>query len=378
MSEKPEEKNKGKEKSKEKNSEFKINLMKIEHQNNIEVGKDLNPQKQKNFLIFYSSYGYIKVTLSEYKKNPHLLKFIQYREIPYKPEDCLIGTIYHKNVKKEINIKIKTFFNERAIYTIEKFPIFLSLHSAVQKLFDQIKEKKEKIDTKEEKSETKEEKEEIIKEHITSQSQYRIYSCLKKIHQLNPVRTVFENFIQDNELLLYLPIKELSFSEFIKGDCIVINKGGKIASKITTDEPQYILGNLFYTFGKHYFEINLLTEPIASSVIIGVATKRNPRDPFLYDVYNFYGIVLSDSQKISKINGKQEKKEYVKQTFGINDIVGVMMEFKKDGLEISFYKNKINLGVAYSKITNDKIFFPAVSLGIAGSKVQISNQIDFP
>lgn len=369
MEKKPKDKKKENEKDKQKEkeikSEFKKESIKIEHQSNIEVGKDSNQsQKQKNFYIFYCSYGYIKVTLSDFKNNPNLLKFIQYREIPYKPEDCLIGTIYHKNVKKEINIKIKTFFNERAIYTIEKHPIYYTLHSAVQKLFSQIKEK--------------EEKKEDIKEHITSQSQYRIYSCRRKIHQLNPIRLIFENFIQEDELLLYLPIKELSFSEFIKGDCITVSKEGKIASKINTDDPQYILGNLFYTFGKHYFEINILTEPIMASVIIGVATKRNPADKYLYDVHNFYGLILSDTQKISKINGKQEKREYVKEPFTINDIVGVMMEFKKDGLEISFYKNKINLGVAYTKITNDKIFFPAVSLGIAGSKVQISNQIDFP
>lgn len=363
--------NKEKEKGKEKEiiAEFKKDSMKIEHQNNVEaLGKESN-SKQKNFYIFYCSYGYIKVTLSDYKKNSQLLKFIQYREIPYKPEDCLKGTIYHKNVKKEINFKIKTFFNERGLYTIEKQPIFLSLHTAVQKIFSQIKEKKEEKESK---------NNEEIKEHITAQSQYRIFSCRKNIHELNPIRFIFENFIQENEILLYLPIKTLFFSEYVKGDCIVINREKNIASKITTDAPQYVLGNLFYTFGKHYFEINLLTEPIAASVIVGIATKKNPRDKYSYDVYNFYGIILSDGQKITSINGKQEKREYVKETFGINDIVGVMLEFKKEGLEVSFYKNKINLGIAYSKITNDKIFFPAVSLGFVGNKVQISNQIDFP
>ena len=67
-----------------------------------------------------------------------------------------------------------------------------------------------------------------------------------------------------------------------------------------------------------------------------------------------------------------------KENFGINDIIGVFLEFKKEGLEVSFYKNKICYGVAYSKLDKNDYYFPAVSLGIAGSKVQISNQIDFP
>ena len=231
---------------------------------------------------------------------------------------------------------------------------------------------KKKEENKKEKKES-----EYEEERITEQSQYRIFSCHKQIHELNPTRNLFENEIQDNELLLYLPIKKLSFSEYIKGDSIIVSQEGKIASKVNTDNPQYILGNIGYSFGKHYFEVNLLTEPIEKSVIIGVATKRNPADMFLYDVHNFYGYLLSDNQKIANANGKQEKKGYSKEPIAINDIIGVLFEFKKEGVEISFYKNKIFLGVAYSKL-NDKIFFPAVSLGLAGSKVQISNNIDFP
>ena len=354
------------ENEKEEKNEIKKDNIKIEHQDNFEaLGKDKQPQKQKNrkeFVVYYSSYGYIKINLSEINKNNKLLKFIQYRQVPFRPEDCLRGTINFNNIKKEINIQIKTFFNDRKIYKIEKININSPLHLAIEKLFEQ------------QKNEEKEEK----KEHITSQSQYRIFSCYKNIHQLNQIEYIFENGIQDNELLLYLPIKELSFSEYLKGSSILLNKEGKIASKINTDLPQYVLGNIFYSFGKHYFEVNLLTEPIASSVIIGVATKKNPLDKYIFDIHNFYGLILSDLQKISKINGKSEKKDYTKDSFTINDIVGILLEYKKDGLEISFYKNKICLGIAFNKIKSDKIFYPAIILGIAGSKVQISNQIDFP
>lgn len=338
--------------------------IKIEHQDNFEAfGKNVKQKNKREFLVHYSPYGYIKINKSDIQKGNKLLKFISYQQIPFKAEDCLKGTIYLENLKKEINIRIKTFFNDREIYKIEKVDIYSPLHLAIKKIFKQKKN---------------EAKNEVIKEHITSQSQYRIFSCHKKIHQLNQIECIYENNIQNNELLLYLPVKELSFSEFIKDSSILINKEGKIASKVKTNELKYALGNIFYSFGKHYFEVNLLTEPIDDSVIVGVATKKNPLDKYIYDVHNFYGIILSDSQKIYRINGKQEKKGYIKESFTINDIVGVLLEFKREGLEISFYKNKLFLGVAYSKIKNDKIFYPAVCLGIAGSKIQISNQIDFP
>jgi len=347
---------------------------------NKEKDKDKDKKnKKKEYKIFYSAYGYIKVDKAKLEKNAPVVDFIQFRQAPYNPDNCLFGTISVLNCIKEINIQIKTFYNERAMHTIEKIDIFSTLQFVVKRMFEQIKNEKILKEKEDKPGDGKEKKDcEYEEEVITEHSQYRIFSCHKQIHELNQTRNMFENDIQNDEILLYLPIKKLSFSESMKGNSITISQEGKIASKFNTDDPQYVLGNIAYSFGKHYFEVNLLTEPIAKSVIIGLATKRNPGDMFINDVHNFYGYILSDMQKISSINGKQEKKEYTKTTIGINDIIGVMFEFKKEGLEISFYKNKICLGVAFSKIYSDKIFFPAISLGIAGSKIQISNQIDFP
>jgi hypothetical protein len=340
--------------------------------------------KKKEIKIFYSPYGYIKIDKSEIDKNEPCVKFTQFRSsiFPYRQENSLHGTICTSNFVKEINIQIKTFFNERVIHLIEKVDIFSTLQLVIKRMFEQEKILKEKQSNENDNKDNNEDKNDKDKgyeeERITEQSQYRIFSCHKEIHELNPIRNIFENEIQDKELLLYLPIKQLSFSEYIKGYSIIVSQEGKIASKINTDEPQYVLGNIGYSFGKHYFEVNLLTEPIAKSVIIGLATKKDPKNMFIYDINNFYGYILSDMQKISTRNGKEEKKEYSKEQIAINDIIGVLFEFKKEGLEISFYKNKICLGAAFNKIYNEKVFFPAVILGIAGSKIQISNQIDFP
>ena len=397
---KEEEKKDNKNKNQKKHEKNKKDSQK-DNKDNKDSNKDNknNPnEKKKNkkeFQIFYSAYGYIKIDKSEIEQNKAVVPFIQYRPAPFRIEDCIKGTISTLNCIKEINIQIKTFYNERAIHVINNIDIFSTLQLVVQRMFQQENKGKEKEDKNinvndndkkaddndknDNNNKIKEKKElDYEEERITEQTQYRIFSCHKKIHELNPTRNLFENEIQDNEILLYLPIKKLSFSAYMKGYSVVLSEEGKIASKINTDDPQYVLGNIPYSFGRHYFEVNLLTEPIAKSVIIGLATKRNPADMYVNDVNNFYGYILSDMQKISYVNGKQEKKEYSKEVIAINDIIGVLFEFKKEGLEISFYKNKICLGVAFNKIYNDKIFFPAISLGIAGSKIQISNQIDFP
>ena len=95
---------------------------------------------QKNKLnIYYSSYGYIKILKSdkpEENKNNELLKFTQIK-ISNNLKTPIKGTIYHKNLRNTINIKIKTFFNERETYTIDKIDIHAPLHTAVEKLFAQ-------------------------------------------------------------------------------------------------------------------------------------------------------------------------------------------------------------------------------------------------
>ena len=336
-------------------------------------------QKNKNKLnIYYSSYGYIKILKSEKPEeniNNELLKFIQVK-ISKDFQNPIKGTIYHKNFKSEITLKIKTFFNEREIYTIEKIDIHSPLHTVVEKFFSQ--KSKNKNTLSENNSNNNNDKSNI--EYLNAKSQYRIFSCNKSIHELNSIRSLYENDIKDGELLLYLPIQELSFSSYIKGNSVLISQKNKIASKVNTDLPQYALGDEYYSFGKHYFEINLLTLPIETSIIIGVATKKNQKDKFSYDVNGFYGIIASNMCLIWMEKGKQYKKELnknKKDSFNINDIVGVLLEFKKEGLQISFYKNKMLLGSPYKNIP-DNFFYPAVSLGIVGSKVQISNLIDYP
>ena len=172
--EKDKSKNEQKEKKDNKNQNEKKQEKKIEPlKDNNKDNKDnkdnkIDKKKQrKEYKIFYSAYGYIKIDKSDIDKKEPVVNFIQFRPAPFRIEDCIVGTISTLNFIKEINIQIKTFYNERAIHIIEKIDIFSTLQLVVQRMFEQIKREKEKkiIDTGWEKKEEKtEEKKDDIKE----------------------------------------------------------------------------------------------------------------------------------------------------------------------------------------------------------------------
>ena len=136
-----------KKEDKNKNLKKEEEVKKIPPKDNKDISKDnLNEKKKikKEYNIFYSSYGYIKIDKSELEKNEFVVPFIQYKPPPLKSEDCIKGKISTLNYIKEINIQIKTFYNERKIHTIEKIDIFSTLQLVIQRMFEQEKQEKEK------------------------------------------------------------------------------------------------------------------------------------------------------------------------------------------------------------------------------------------
>ena len=79
---------------------------------------------------------------------------------------------------------------------------------------------------------------------------------------------------------------------------------------------------------------------------------------------------------LNKYNIKANKS--LGQNFLINDNVGVLYDCRDDGVNITFYRNKKNLGIAFKNLPKDLVYYPTVEMGLCGSKIQISNDIDFP
>ena len=318
-------------------------------------------EQQKKYKIIYSSYGYINILEDELNNNlTKIYKFTQYKK-GINSKNILKGSIFRDNIKFFINIKIKYFYGKRQLVKFENVNILSKINTLIEKLFSNEDKK-------------------LFPKKYTKNFQYRLYSTKTTLRELNPFQTFFENNIHNNETLIFFREIPLFFSTQMKGGCIEISQMGKTAFKIEVDKPQYVLGNMGYTGGRHYFEIKLLTDPMIRSVVVGLCIKKDEKNLNSNQMKNFYGYILSDMKKV-EIKFHDKMQEYLGdygEMCSINDTVGVLYDCKEDGVNISFYKNKKNMGIAFNKLSKDDIYFPSVEMGLCGSKIQISNDLDFP
>ena len=333
--------------------------MNLEKEKNNELKQ--NNASENKYKIVYSPYGYIKILEKDISNNSlTLYNFFQYKNnINNISNNYFVGTIYKNNIKNDISIKLKYFFGSRKIISLEKININSKLNILVEKIPN------EDIDNYDKK--------------LTKNSQHRLYSCKTGLRELNPNCTFIESNLQDNELILYFKEIPLTFSSSMKGKSIELSQGYKTAFKTTTDDPQYVLGNNGYSSGRHYFEINLLTDPMIRSVVVGFSNKKDDKNLFGVDIVQFYGFILSDMKKTTiNMRDRGENMEDYGEVCNINDKIGVLFDCKHDGVYINFYRNKKNLGIAFDKLPNNLLYYPTVEMGLCGSKIQINNDLDFP
>ncbi len=322
-----------------------------------------NDEKEKKYKIVYSTYVYLKILDKDLNnKKLSLYKFTQYKNDNFN-NNYLLGTIFKDNIKQNINLRIKYFSGKREIVLLENIDINSKLNTLIEKIFfnDNTSNSKENI------------------QKLTKKSQFRFFSCKTCLRELNTGYTIFESGIQDNELLIFFNEAPLTFSSTVKGKLIQLSQMNKTALKINTDEKQYVLGNNGYISGKHYFEITLFTEPMIRSIVVGFSHADDPNNLSVI-IHKLYGFILSDMKKTVVYfgsNNREEMNDYG-EVCTINDKIGVLFDCRNEGVYISFYRNKKNLGIAFEKLPNNVMYYPTVEMGLCGSKVQITNDVDFP
>ena len=326
--------------------------------NGIEENKDKeaiqNNMEENKFKIFFSDYGYIKIKEKDIdNKLLSIYNFIQYGN----NNNLLFGSIYKNSIKDNINIRLKCFTGSRKVILIEKISIYSKINILIEHIPIDINKSQK----------------------YTKNSQQRLYSCKSGLRELNPNFTFIENNLKDNELILFFPELPLFFSHTMKGKSIELSLSYRQALKITTDVPQYVLGNIGYSTGRHYFEIKLLTDPMIRSVVVGYSVKKDENNLYSTEMKTFYGFILSDMKKMKvSFPGGEEKSDDYGEVCNINDKIGVLFDSKNDGIYISFYRNKKNLGIAFEKLPTNLKYFPTFEMGLCGSKIQLNNNLDFP
>jgi hypothetical protein len=209
-------------------------------------------------------------------------------------------------------------------------------------------------------------------------NQHRLVSSNGKIKELNPYKTFREEQIKMNETILLIPPGNLNFSEITKGHLIWLENRNRTAVKQGGDEPQMVMTEQGYSCGKNYFEFLLETEAIERSVIIGLSLKRTEYTNInVNEIKNFFGYILSECKKVStNASGKVELVEYGDIT-KIGDRIGIMTEFTPTGVDVSFWINKVNMGVAFKNLPT-ATYYPALILGYDGTRVRVTNKVGFP
>ena len=205
-------------------------------------------------------------------------------------------------------------------------------------------------------------------------SQYRLISSISSLRELCLYKTFEEENIKDNEILLILKPETIKFSLNLKTAHIELENKKKTAIKYDIDDAEFCLSEPGIQYGKRYIEFILESEPFEKNIMIGISLYRNN---FRFnESKDFYGLILSEKQKVYNLNGKMKT-----ETFDINtkvgDKIGLLLELSFKERILTYYINKTFVGIAFRNLPHEK-FYACVCLGFPGTKIKIDSKIDFP
>ncbi|KAK6472961.1 SPRY domain-containing SOCS box protein 3 isoform X1 [Huso huso] len=121
-----------------------------------------------------------------------------------------------------------------------------------------------------------------------------------------------------------------------------------------------VRGTKGFTHGEHYWEVEFLEPPYGTSVMVGLGTKRAQLNVGGYQFINLLGMD-SESWGLSYRgsvwhNGRSRK--YTEPFYEKMTVISVRLDLHAGTL--SFYRNRINLGVAFTGL--DKVGVPLYPL----------------
>lgn len=293
-----------------------------------------NSEKKK--IILLSKYGYVSVCEDDYENK-------NFSVVPFENlAHSLRGSVRKAQLLSKVDIKIKVITGKRDL-----IPLTMSPCDKINEIYNKISSTEEKF----------------------SPSLHRLISSIGKIRELKISRTLYEENIKNNQILIMAPRESIYFSSTKHGNQIGIENNNIIHKLFGEDAQIAFVDKQIRTDGL-YVEFSLESEPDEASVLIGLAVDRS--DYYVDDYCGFWGYVLSDA----KIVSENSTKNYGKRC-KMGDRVGMKVEVKDKKVEVTYYLNGENLGVAFDSLEIDT-YYPSVVVHYECTKVRLIEKAIVP
>jgi len=259
-----------------------------------------------------------------------------------------IASIEEKQLKKKIDISIKTFYANK-----KKISLSVDFNTTVQQL-----------------------KNILLESHLENPKtvcNLRLIYPMGYIQELSGNSQTLEQYkIPDRANIVLLVQTTFTWDPNVKGAQIKLSNNNLTCSKPPDSDYQTILGNISLSSGRHYWEIKVDHYNDDEDLFIGMARKTINLYARPLDTKMFWGYMPLCAKKFGPDGALYDYGFPAKKA----DIIGILLEFKSGMATLSFYRNGTKYGVAFSNLAGS--FHPAVCMNYGDIQVTLDPKAPMP
>ncbi|CAD8175890.1 unnamed protein product [Paramecium octaurelia] len=299
----------------------------------------------------------LKRLTADLKESIALAKKLEIKyKYPYSNDERLVTidfsygkiTTMVKNISNVIFLLIKTFFGQRNYY-LAIVPVTFTTEQLRSFIIDGI-----------------------------GQNQ-KLFHNIKLIHPMIQLKELKDTQIKLSEVglkdfsqLLFLAEMTFTWDPIKKGKSVVLSNNNLTANKKGQSDYQTVLGTLALNSGRHYWEIKIEKYVDEEDIFIGIARKEIDLYTQPTTTGHFYGYICLCAKKFGADGQIQDYGYSAVQ----NDTIGVLLEFRSGLGTLSFYRNGVKCGEAFSNLTGT--FYPALSMFYGEVQVTLDSKSPLP
>lgn len=179
-------------------------------------------------------------------------------------------------------------------------------------------------------------------EEMSSYHVIKLVYPMGTIQHLNLDQTFEQLEIPHNAQLLLLGQKSFTWDLNYKGSNIQLLNNCLTANKKFEMDYETVLASVGFNNGRHYWEIKLDVFVEMEDIFVGVARRGVDLYTRAWDTGSFWGWICAGGRKFCPASPSPMVQEYGGFS-KINDVVGVLLEFRDGVGSISFYNNGVSI-----------------------------------